>query len=198
MVRADESGGGGGNEEGGEGRKERSRVFSFLSFPFFSPHLVIHEPGDDRRLPHGLVAQKDLRFFVFFREQARRAGGGEEKRERGRGRTRCAVFPSVASATPILLPSFFSLLSALRALPCSLVEREESFTLEDLSDASSTLPACTWRVPPSLSRFLFSPVDFVSNALSIDADAEYSKASRCLALSLCRWLASAPDSHAQR
>ena len=97
--------------------------------------------------------------FVFF--VARRKGevfrvcfleqGG--KRSRSRGRTRCAVFFFDVGGADSFLQSFFPQSLLCAPLPCSLFEREESFTLEAPSDTNSHAPACTWRGPPSLSSF---------------------------------------------
>ena len=187
-MRAESGGGRRTRKEAKGGKEKRGRVARFFLSLF--PHLVIHKPRDDRRLPHGLVAQKDLR-VVFFESRARGTrrgvgglgGGGEE---RGRGRTRCAVFffffffsvGGGADSSSI----FLSPVSALRALPRFLFEREESFTLEALSDASSTHQLV---LGEGRHRFLF--LTFFLMLLDRCSDAEYSKLLlRGLALSIAR------------
>ena len=186
-MRAESGGGRRTRKEAKGGKEKRGRVARFFLSLF--PHLVIHKPRDDRRLPHGLVAQKDLR-VVFFESRARGTrrgvgglgGGGEE---RGRGRTGCAVFfffffsvGGGADSSSI----FLSPVSALRALPRFLFEREESFTLEALSDASSTHQLV---LGEGRHRFLF--LTFFLMLLDRCSDAEYSKLLlRGLALSIAR------------
>ena len=164
-VRAESGGGRRTRKEAKGGKEKRGRVARFFLSLF--PHLVIHKPRDDRRLPHGLVAQKDLR-VVFFESRARGTrrgvgglgGGGEE---RGRGRTRCAVFFFFFFFFRRRRRRFFFNLS----FPGLCFARSSTFPVRARGEFHTGgsqrcefhSPACTWRGPPSLSFF-----DFFSNA----------------------------------